>query len=137
MLSTIRKSHNFSNQKFPPILAELNTLRLCSVQHFSATISFNMASQKSLTSRPLDLTYFMYIASHIPITIFFDCQSLYPTSWIPQSLLDLTAWYIQEFKDPLIANVNHLPWFKSFIYCEAFIQLPFFFWSLHGLYYSK
>ncbi|CAO3691721.1 unnamed protein product [Umbelopsis ramanniana] len=38
----------------------------------------------------------MYIASHIPITIFFDCQSLYPTSWIPQPLLDLTAWYIQN-----------------------------------------
>ncbi|KAI8581662.1 hypothetical protein K450DRAFT_230576 [Umbelopsis ramanniana AG] len=96
-----------------------------------------MASQKSLTSRPLDLTYFMYMASHIPITMFFDCQVLYPTSWIPQPLLDLTAWYIQEFKDPLISNANNLPWFKSFIYCEALIQLPFFFWSLHGLYYNK
>ena len=96
-----------------------------------------MSSRTPLTSRPLDLTYFIYVATHIPITIGLDCQALYPPNWIPKPLVALNNYYITEFKDPLISNASNLVWFKSFIYCEAILQLPFFFWALRGLYYSK
>ncbi|GAB5588136.1 Transmembrane protein 97 [Umbelopsis nana] len=96
-----------------------------------------MSSRTPLTSRPLDLTYFIYVATHIPITIGLDCQTLYPPNWIPKPLVALNNYYITEFKDPLISNASNLVWFKSFIYCEAILQLPFFFWALRGLYYNK
>ncbi|KAJ2958252.1 hypothetical protein NQZ79_g6118 [Umbelopsis isabellina] len=47
---------------------------------------------------------------------------------------DFNAYYLREFKDPLVANARHMPWFKSFMWCEAIFQLPFFFWALRGLY---
>ncbi|KAG2178754.1 hypothetical protein INT43_001600 [Umbelopsis isabellina] len=47
---------------------------------------------------------------------------------------DFNAYYLREFKDPLVANARHMPWFKSFMWCEALLQLPFFFWALRGLY---
>ncbi|CAM0139984.1 Transmembrane protein 97 [Umbelopsis sp. WA50703] len=95
-----------------------------------------MSQRKSLLSRPLDLTYFIYVATHIPITIFLDCQSLYPLHLTPQFLKDFNAYYLGEFKDPLVANARNMPWFKSFMWCEAIFQLPFFFWALRGLYHD-
>lgn len=97
----------------------------------------SMSQTKSLLSRPLDLTYFIYVATHIPITIFLDCQSLYPLHMIPQPMKDFNAYYLREFKDPLVANARHMPWFKSFMWCEAIFQLPFFFWALRGLYNGR
>ncbi len=41
-----------------------------------------------------------------------------------QQLRDLMRWYAQEFKDPMVMDPPE--WFKSFVYCEALIQLPFF-----------
>lgn len=96
-----------------------------------------MSNRTPLTSRPLDLTYFIYVATHIPISLFLDCQALYPAHLVPQPLVDLNAYYVNTFKDPLISNVHNLPWFKSFVYCEAIFQIPFFFWALGGLYHSK
>ncbi|CAO3677431.1 unnamed protein product [Umbelopsis vinacea] len=96
-----------------------------------------MSNRTPLTSRPLDLTYFIYVATHIPISLFLDCQALYPAHLVPQPLANLNAYYVNTFKDPLISNVHNLPWFKSFVYCEALFQIPFFFWALGGLYHNK
>uniref|UniRef100_A0A8V5GA97 Uncharacterized protein n=1 Tax=Melopsittacus undulatus TaxID=13146 RepID=A0A8V5GA97_MELUD len=39
-------------------------------------------------------------------------------------LTELLQWYATTFRDPLMLQPPE--WFKAFIYCEAFLQLPFF-----------
>ncbi|XP_030296134.1 sigma intracellular receptor 2 [Sparus aurata] len=74
--------------------------------------------------RILEIIFFLYFASHIPITLFIDLQALLPGHVFPQPLRDLLKWYAAEFKDPMMMDPPH--WFKSFIYCEAVLQMPFF-----------
>ncbi|KAM9319263.1 sigma intracellular receptor 2 [Gastrophryne carolinensis] len=74
--------------------------------------------------RLLEWIFFFYFLSHIPITLMVDLQALLPAAWYPQQLLDLMKWYTVSFKDHLMMNPP--PWFKSFVLCEAFLQLPFF-----------
>lgn len=74
--------------------------------------------------RILEIIFFFYFASHIPITLFIDLQALLPGHVFPQPLRDLLKWYAAEFKDPMMMDPPH--WFKSFIYCEAVLQMPFF-----------
>ncbi|XP_010223460.1 PREDICTED: transmembrane protein 97 [Tinamus guttatus] len=40
------------------------------------------------------------------------------------SLTGLLQWYAGTFRDPMMMQPPE--WFKSFIFCEAFLQLPFF-----------
>ncbi|XP_069800821.1 sigma intracellular receptor 2 [Dendropsophus ebraccatus] len=75
-------------------------------------------------TRLLEWVFFFYFFSHIPITLVIDLQALLPASWYPQQLQDLIKWYCVTFKDYLMLDPP--PWFKSFIYCEAILQLPFF-----------
>ncbi|XP_072285838.1 sigma intracellular receptor 2 [Pyxicephalus adspersus] len=74
--------------------------------------------------RLLEWIFFFYFFSHIPITLLVDLQAILPSSWYPQQLLDLMKWYTATFKDHLMRNPP--PWFLSFVYCEAIVQLPFF-----------
>ncbi|CAJ0938144.1 unnamed protein product [Ranitomeya imitator] len=76
-------------------------------------------------TRLLELLFFLYFFSHIPITLLVDLQPVLPAGWYPQQLLDVMKWYAVTFKDHLMMNPP--PWFKSFVYCEAILQLPFFF----------
>lgn len=89
-------------------------------------------AKRDLLSRPLDLVYFGYFASHIPITVFADLQSLYPPSIVPQALKDVVAWYSSQYKDPFMSGAAPV-WFKSLVFCEALLQLPFFFFACYGL----
>ncbi|KAI1893378.1 hypothetical protein AGOR_G00123120 [Albula goreensis] len=77
-----------------------------------------------MCTRILEIIFFFYFASHIPITLFIDLQALLPEQVYPQALIDLLHWYAAEFKDPMV--VDPPVWFKSFIFCEAVVQLPFF-----------
>ncbi|CAL8360121.1 unnamed protein product [Merluccius merluccius] len=74
--------------------------------------------------RILELIYFFYFASHIPITLCIDLQALLPDQVYPSALKDLLRWYAEEFRDPMVLDPPI--WFKSFILCEALVQLPFF-----------
>ncbi|KAM4567343.1 sigma intracellular receptor 2 [Odontesthes bonariensis] len=74
--------------------------------------------------RVLELIFFFYFASHIPITLFIDLQALLPAHVYPQPLKDLLRWYGEEFRDPMMLDPPE--WFKSFILCEALLQTPFF-----------
>lgn len=42
----------------------------------------------------------------------------------PQTLRDVLEWYSADFKDPMVTEPPG--WFKSFVFCEALVQLPFF-----------
>ena len=92
----------------------------------------NQAS-KSLLKRPLDLIYFGYFAMHVPVTILMDMQPFYPQHLVPQVLKDAVTGYAETYKDPLVGSPVPLPWFDSFLGCEIFLQLPFFFVALYGL----
>ncbi|KAM9469157.1 sigma intracellular receptor 2 [Clarias gariepinus] len=74
--------------------------------------------------RILEIVFFLYFASHVPITLFIDLQALLPEHVYPQALRDVLHWYAAEFKDPMVLAPP--AWFKSFIFCEALVQLPFF-----------
>ncbi|NWS60372.1 SGMR2 protein, partial [Chunga burmeisteri] len=39
-------------------------------------------------------------------------------------LSELLQWYATTFRDPMMLQPPE--WFKAFIYCEAFLQMPFF-----------
>lgn len=41
-----------------------------------------------------------------------------------EQLRDVLEWYSADFKDPMVTDPPQ--WFKSFIFCEALFQLPFF-----------
>ncbi|NXN31688.1 SGMR2 protein, partial [Nycticryphes semicollaris] len=66
----------------------------------------------------------LYFLSHIPITLLIDLQALLPAGLHPPALRDLLQWYVASFRDPLMLQPP--AWFKAFIYCEAFLQVPFF-----------
>lgn len=96
-----------------------------------------MAEKKSIFSRPLDLIYLIYFATHIPVTLAIDFQIFYPPHWVPKVLSDALAFYIDTYKDPFMGSPTTLYWFKSFICCELIVQLPFFFIACVGLVKGK
>jgi len=95
---------------------------------------------KSLTSRPLDLLYFVFFLIHVPNTILVDCQALYPRHLVPDAIANLPKLYVGMSNDPLIgpamgyfgASENYI-WFKTFLVLEAFFQFPVFVLGLRGL----
>ncbi|XP_062815931.1 sigma intracellular receptor 2 [Anolis carolinensis] len=74
-------------------------------------------------TRGLEWLFSFYFFTHIPITLLVDLQPLLPGVY-PHQLTDVLTSYTASFKDPLMANPP--PWFKAFIYVEAFLHLPFF-----------
>ncbi|XP_072315077.1 sigma intracellular receptor 2 [Eucyclogobius newberryi] len=77
-----------------------------------------------MSLRLLEFIFFLYFASHVPITLLIDLQALLPAHVYPHQLQDVLRWYAAEFKDPMVLDPP--VWFKSFILCEAMLQLPFF-----------
>ncbi|NWZ48909.1 SGMR2 protein, partial [Haliaeetus albicilla] len=65
-----------------------------------------------------------YFLSHIPVTLLIDLQALLPAGLHPRALTELLQWYAATFRDPMMLQPPE--WFKAFIYCEAFLQMPFF-----------
>lgn len=108
---------------------------------FSLFLSFTMKqaemTKKGLLSRPLDLIYFVYFASHIPVTLAIDLQTLLPAHWIPKALANTLSFYKNTFKDPFMGSAEPLYWFRSFLVCELILQLPFFFYACYGLVKGK
>ncbi|NWW90030.1 SGMR2 protein, partial [Rhynochetos jubatus] len=47
-----------------------------------------------------------------------------PAALLFFKLTDTLQWYATTFRDPMMLQPPE--WFMAFIYCEAFLQLPFF-----------
>lgn len=77
--------------------------------------------------------FFVFFASHVPITLLVDGQAVLPAAWYPTSLRDLVAWYgsADGFNDPLMRNLP--TWFSHIVLGEVFLQLPFFFFAVAAL----
>jgi hypothetical protein len=82
----------------------------------------------------LKITFLIYFLTHIPITLLIDLQGNWGHLY-PALLQGVVAWYVDNFKDFLMGSPP--AWFRSFIVCEAFIQLPFFFFAIYALLYEK
>lgn len=76
------------------------------------------------------LTFVIYFVTHIPITMFVDCQVLFGPFY-PKVLKDLLKWYIDTYNDQLVASKP--TWFVAVVWAEALFQLPFFFVATYGL----
>lgn len=93
------------------------------------------AEMQPIMERPIDWILFLYFASHIPITILFDLQAIYPPHWVPYFLRQVNGSYVSLLKDPFMSvNRPTMYWFKSFVFCEAILQLPFFFFAAYGVF---
>lgn len=99
-----------------------------------------MAARRPLTSRPMDLFYFVFFLFHIPSTLLVDCQGILPKQFVPKPLQAIPPWYVGMSGDPLMGgamgileNGSDLAWFKSFMYLEALFQLPVFVIGARGL----
>ncbi|XP_029468408.1 sigma intracellular receptor 2 isoform X1 [Rhinatrema bivittatum] len=60
----------------------------------------------------------------IQLISFTSYRLLDSTTVLLSKLIDLLKWYTLTFKDPLMMQPP--PWFLTFVYCEALLQLPFF-----------
>ncbi|CAL1537070.1 unnamed protein product [Lymnaea stagnalis] len=82
-------------------------------------------------ARVLDVLFFLYFFTHIPISLLVDFQALIPSKYYPQQLIEVKEWYCREFRDPLMLSPPI--WFKSLIVCE-FFQFIFFFVAAYGFF---
>lgn len=75
--------------------------------------------------RFIDWLFLLYFASHIPISLMFDSQTVLPRWIFPKPLVDTLDWYTVHLRDPMMAEAP--AWYHSFCLCEVFFQFPFFF----------
>ncbi|EGD78001.1 transmembrane protein 97 [Salpingoeca rosetta] len=81
----------------------------------------------------LDYVHYAYFGLHIPISLLMDFQAIVPLKYFPSFAQRLGTYYNNEYKDPLMAADPKPTWFKSFIWCEAGLQLPFFGLALYAM----
>lgn len=107
-----------------------------------------MAARRPLTSRPMDLIYFIFFVVspasprtrlnlttyrhafsyrqiHIPASLIIDFQTLYPRFLLPDFVATIPRQYFDTYGDPLIGGAMgylgdkpELAWFKSFLVVE-------------------
>ncbi|XP_061460864.1 sigma intracellular receptor 2 [Rhineura floridana] len=75
-------------------------------------------------TRLLEWIFAFYFLTHIPVTVLLDMQLLLGPLFYPPSLTEFRTWYVTKFKDPIMLEPPS--WFTPFMFCEAFLQLPFF-----------
>lgn len=66
------------------------------------------SATSSLSQRKIDILFLVYFVVHIPTTIFFDCQSLFP-DYYPQALKSIVVDYVAALQDPFV--LANPPWF--------------------------
>ncbi|QSL65663.1 hypothetical protein MERGE_002976 [Pneumocystis wakefieldiae] len=89
----------------------------------------------NLVKRPVDFLYICYFVIRIFVAFLIDLVPIYPENLRLEKLQKLQLWYISTFEDPLMGWKSYPGgWFFSFIFCEAFFQLPLFFYGIRGLY---
>ncbi|KAJ3074907.1 Transmembrane protein 97 [Podochytrium sp. JEL0797] len=90
--------------------------------------------RRPLTSRPGDLAMILFFALHIPITLLMGTQLALP-DWtranFPSSIVQAADDYARDTKDFLV--IQKPIWFVSTVWCELFVQLPFFVFLIYSL----
>jgi len=85
-------------------------------------------------AKVLNFIFFLYFLTHIPITLLFDSQVLVSDAEAadiyPKIVRELLQIYSASFKDPMV--IDPPQWFRSFVWCEMFLQFPFFFFAVYA-----
>ena len=76
--------------------------------------------------------YLLYFASHIPITLLIDAQAAIDHRYFPEPAQALLDWHIRVNGDHLMGAPPG--WFRSAVWAELCLQLPFFFVAVKALY---
>jgi steroid 5-alpha reductase family enzyme len=76
--------------------------------------------------------YLLYFASHIPITLLIDAQAALDHRYFPECAQALLDWHIRINGDNLMGAPPS--WFRSVVWAEICLQLPFFFVAVKALY---
>ena len=76
--------------------------------------------------------YLLYFASHIPITMLIDAQAAIDHRHFPEFAQALLDWHIRVNGDILMGAPKL--WFRSVVWVEICLQLPFFFVAVKAVY---
>jgi hypothetical protein len=80
----------------------------------------------------------VYFITHIPITIFIDAQVVFDRAYFPQFARDLFDFHLRANQDFLFAGCrSSYPYVRWIGACEVFLQLPFFFYAVWGLWNKR
>jgi len=79
------------------------------------------------------IAFLCFFASHIPITLLIDGQSIFPQHFYPQGARNLYDFYTETFDDFLMARDQSPLWLKSVVCCEFLLQWPFFWFACYCL----
>ena len=89
-------------------------------------------------NRLLKYIIIVYYVTHIPISLFFDLQSIFH-KYYPEFLQQIYIWYCNSFKDPLMSQALETyglhPWISIMIYYEI-LQIPYFFIATYAMAYE-
>ncbi|KDN52158.1 hypothetical protein K437DRAFT_254537 [Tilletiaria anomala UBC 951] len=90
---------------------------------------------RSLTSRPADLAYVVFLVLHLFASLLIDGQAFYPASLVPQALKSVRSDYLRDSRDPLLGNALHprYAWFTLCLVAEMVVQVPAFIAGAYGL----
>ena len=85
---------------------------------------------------------FAYVLSRLPVKAFslttrlvVDLTSLYPTAVKPQFMLDIRAWYVENYADRFFSAPP--AWFGMYMWMEALYHVPLSIWAVGGLIRGK
>jgi hypothetical protein len=88
---------------------------------------------KSLTGNTRT-AFLIFFASHIPITLLMNGQTVLPAAFFPDflSLRGILPFYAALFNDTLMTAPFDI-WLQSFVVCEVLLQVPFFILAIRSL----
>src|SRR3989338_1182673 len=91
-------------------------------------------SKRAARMNGLLKAWLAYFAIHIPISVLIDFQAVLPREWYPTQLRWLVEeWYFEHFQDFLMKSPP--VWFRSLVWAELLVQLPFFFYAVPAIAY--
>uniref|UniRef100_A0A0B6ZSX5 Sigma intracellular receptor 2 n=1 Tax=Arion vulgaris TaxID=1028688 RepID=A0A0B6ZSX5_9EUPU len=86
--------------------------------------------------RTIDYIFFGYFLFQIPSTLFMDTQAVYSKWLYPSWMKAIPYYYMENYRDPFLANAWKHPWYLSFCLLEHYFGIPFFFWATKSYYYG-
>lgn len=95
----------------------------------SSAITITMPSLTGATR----MAFLIFFASHIPITILMNGQTVLPKALFPFALQQILPFYAAQFHDTLMTAPFHI-WFQSFVICEVLLQVPFVVYAVKSLF---
>ncbi|KAI8865382.1 hypothetical protein GQ42DRAFT_166087 [Ramicandelaber brevisporus] len=93
--------------------------------------------RRPLSQRPLDVLFFVYFLTRIPICIISDIAPIFPPEYVPQFSKTLNTILTQQFGDPLMVSGEAFApgrvWFHSMLVAQLALQLPFCFYAAYAI----